>query len=560
MKKLEKLFLVLMIFIIVEGLFCFTGCTKTEEEVLNETMEVTKAYLDNPTEENYKKLMKQKEKLEKFMAKKQKEEATDESNLEKEPIEDSKPEEKIPQTYEEWLAKAKEYESQKRWCSALGAYYDAMGIDIPPENKTEAYNGFVALESAILKGNPGFGTFNEFTLHDEWKNLLADADEYTKEIFPYEITIGELVRGDLDYTTQTASYSAILSYRLSNRYNNIIEILGSGYKRAYKSDWTDLPQNWPKRVGAYKCTFNISDENGKELVAPVTWFIGSNNKITFTGIKPEVMDLIDNNKAFVKPVTIICDYYLQMQTPVFISSFNKQDKIHELVTKTMEKNFDIDFNMIKIPNKPYEMLKTEVTQLFYKSFMGGENPSKFKGLQNPIESVSWYDAIYFCNKLSETKGYEPVYSVNGNTKINEWNYIPHNGDSIYSGDINQNLSANGYRLPTVEEWQYAAKGGQDNTTYAGSNNVNEVAWFNGNSNKTTHPVAQKKANGYGLYDMSGNVWEWCWEPHEWYSSQRSDRGGCWSNNEDVCTISCKGTYDAYEQSEYIGFRIIRSVK
>ena len=211
-------------------------------------------------------------------------------------------------------------------------------------------------------------------------------------------------------------------------------------------------------------------------------------------------------------------------------------------------------SMVKIPGTNFEMLQTEVTQELYESIMG-ENPSYFKGANNPVEMVSWYDAIYFCNKLSVVKGYEPVYSVDGNTDITKWNYTPHQRNSI-KGEITQNTSANGYRLPTVEEWQYAAKGGQY-YTYAGSNEINEVAWYKGNSNDKTHPVAQKKENGYGLYDMSGNVWEWCWESDR--DGYRYLCGGSWYSD-DSHNVSCSRDYGAYNQNNVLGFRIIRSVK
>ena len=212
-------------------------------------------------------------------------------------------------------------------------------------------------------------------------------------------------------------------------------------------------------------------------------------------------------------------------------------------------------SMVKIPGTNFEMLQTEVTQELYESIMG-ENPSEFIGKNYPVEYVSWYDAIYFCNKLSVAKGYEPVYSVNGNTNIKAWNYIPHQERNI-RGRIIQNTSANGYRLPTEEEWQYAAKGGQD-YTYAGSNEIDEVAWYEENSNDKTHPVAQKKENGYGLYDMSGNVCEWCWDSY--YDSERGFCGGSW-NDYDNCEVSSGSSgYYAYFQSYIIGFRIVRSVK
>ena len=209
--------------------------------------------------------------------------------------------------------------------------------------------------------------------------------------------------------------------------------------------------------------------------------------------------------------------------------------------------------MVKIPGKNYEMMKTEVTQKLYKKIMG-TNPSEIKGENNPVEMVSWYDAIYFCNKLSEKCGYTPVYSANGTTDVTKWYYTPHQRDSIE--DLTQNTSADGFRLPTAAEWEYAARGGQ-NYEYAGSNNIDEVAWYERNSGGTTHPVAQKKANGYGLYDMSGNVWEWCWDADSDYS--RYPRGGCWGTSADGCTVSSLINYYADFRNDCNGFRVVRKM-
>lgn len=210
--------------------------------------------------------------------------------------------------------------------------------------------------------------------------------------------------------------------------------------------------------------------------------------------------------------------------------------------------------MVKIPDRNFEMLQTEVTQDLYESVMG-ENPSNNNGKNNPVENVSWYDAIYFCNKLSELKGYEPVYFVDGITDTAKWNYTPHQGISM-EGGITQNLSANGYRLPTVEEWKFSAKGGQD-YIYAGSNKIDEVAWYELNSNWIVHPVAQKKPNGYGLYDMSGNLFEWCWDPARFGS--RYFCGGCYISLDD-CKVSYGDYGEACNKGGFFGFRIVRTIK
>ena len=169
--------------------------------------------------------------------------------------------------------------------------------------------------------------------------------------------------------------------------------------------------------------------------------------------------------------------------------------------------------------------KYEVTQDLYQSITG-ENPSNCKGTQRPVENISWYDAIRFCNMLSKKEGKTPVYSVDGKTDVKEWSYSAHR-DDILNGDVVMNIGADGYRLPTKEEWDFAAAGGE-NYTYAGSNVIDTVAWYKGNSENSTHKVAQKKANGYGLYDMTGNVNEWCWDIGDYGS--RYGCGGSWRDD------------------------------
>ena len=197
----------------------------------------------------------------------------------------------------------------------------------------------------------------------------------------------------------------------------------------------------------------------------------------------------------------------------------------------------------------FKILRTEVTQALYKIVMG-ENPSNHKGPDYPVENVSWFDAIYFCNKLSARRGLTPVYAVNGETDVSKWGYIPHKEDFL-SSSVTQNTKANGYRLPTIGEWDCAEKGGEK-FKYAGSDNLNEVSWNKENSGNTIHPVAQKKTNGYGLYDMDGNVREWGWD------------------DKDNRRITCGGSYETGNPSFYLtyewskmndlGFRIVCSAK
>ena len=217
--------------------------------------------------------------------------------------------------------------------------------------------------------------------------------------------------------------------------------------------------------------------------------------------------------------------------------------------------------------------KYEVNQAQWRQVMGS-SPSYFKGDSLPAEKVNWYDAIEFCNRLSRSSGLTPCYTII-KTRSDPNNY---NERDKIKWSIEWDFSADGYRLPTEAEWEYACRGGtqSENYKFSGSNNMVEVAWsdMSFTDDWRTHPVGTKKANELGIYDMSGNVCEWCWD---WYAPdyyrkspslnpcgpsigiQRVARGGTWSANKKKYS-RCANRIPAaqFKRNEWDGLRLCKS--
>ncbi len=202
--------------------------------------------------------------------------------------------------------------------------------------------------------------------------------------------------------------------------------------------------------------------------------------------------------------------------------------------------------------RPFYLGVTEVTQGQYQAVMG-KTPSVFRMSDDlPVERVSWFDAIEFCIKLSDKETQQPRYRIEDKTVTFTGGY--------------------GYRLPTEAEWEYACRAGSTTRYPFGDdeNGLGEYAWYHKNAGGKTHPVGQKRANVWGLHDMMGNVWEWCWDGYavDYYKGSTVDdphgatksegrvvRGGSWNGNPLASRSAHRAWFGREFRSDILGFRV-----
>jgi formylglycine-generating enzyme required for sulfatase activity len=194
---------------------------------------------------------------------------------------------------------------------------------------------------------------------------------------------------------------------------------------------------------------------------------------------------------------------------------------------------------VRVPT--FSIGRTEVTWAEWQAVRDWAVPNGYSDLASigigtgadyPVTNVTWHDALKWCNARSQKEGRTPVYKVDG--------AVYKTGFSVPAVDV----AANGYRLPSEEEWEFAARGGVQTRgyTYSGSNTLKDVGWFNENSVDKASPVASKAPNELGIFDMSGNVWEWCFSAKDGSATERAFRGGAWNGVGSVCSVASRNYF------------------
>ncbi|MBG8555039.1 formylglycine-generating enzyme family protein [Hymenobacter guriensis] len=190
---------------------------------------------------------------------------------------------------------------------------------------------------------------------------------------------------------------------------------------------------------------------------------------------------------------------------------------------------------------PFQLARFPVTQTQYAA-VTWQQPSTFAGATHPVETVSWLDAVTFCNRLSSQAGLPPCYTV---------------GED--GSETHFDAAAAGFRLPTEAEWEYACKAGTPGARYG---ELEAIAWYKANAGGSTQPVGLKAPNAWGLHDMLGNVWEWCSDIYDAtvYGSYRLIRGGGWADEARGClATNRRRSHPTAFKIDDLGFRVARNL-
>jgi formylglycine-generating enzyme required for sulfatase activity len=391
--------------------------------------------------------------------------------------------------------------------------------------------------------------------------------------------------------TPTAAGTSSFTVKATNAAGNDIKefpitiaSVGGGSETAPKITTAVLPGG---TVGtAYSQTLAATGDT------PVTWTIDSGSLPAglslagITGVISGTPTAAGKSTFTVKATNAAGNGKKQLSITIATADGNQEPEIEGMVwiqggtftmgSPTNESYHDPDETQHQVMLTGFYMGKYPVTQAQYQAVMG-TNPSGFtvpffpetSTANQPVENVSWYDAIVFCNKLSISEDLTPAYRISESTDPENWGTVPTSSNATWNA-VEVVTGSAGYRLPTEAQWEYACRAGTTTAYNTGDTISDNTGWYSTNSGYRTHTVGEKPANAWGLYDMHGNVWEWCWD---WYGTyaigaqtdptgpasgrSRVQRGGSWGSIGQYLRSAFRSSYDTSDRQDYFGFRIVR---
>lgn len=416
------------------------------------------------------------------------------------------------------IEKAKKAEEKNNLIEALGIYYD-IAIYNPGGFSKEATASYNRIADSILDGS---------VCHNDgqWKNLCIQFQKYWCDKGIMNFSKPSIARKfDCD-ENEKIFYLIQFEYKNSFKYLVLKNLLEESINIAEQKNnsaenymdyiLVDEYQNL-LQLENYYIEFCLVDSDGKNISDEEKFLVCEQDNVLIE---------LDNEKS-------VSDFDIKI---INFYCVDENKKIENQVEHPQ-------FHMVQIPGQNFKIMTTEVTQeLFY--FVMNENPGKHNGLNLPVENVSQVEAKKFCNKLSLLEGFEPVYSVNGETDVLKWNE---------SGKIVVNKNANGFRIPDGNDWKRAR--GE-----ILSEDKNSAGWFESNSQNKTHSVAMKQENQYGIFDMDGNVSEWV--SSIYYQDDGEDLVYFGSSYVDEYNdfLNWDHAENQFSCDDYIGFRVVQSVE